>query len=475
VLASCAVLPFGIFRPSHKFQTAQDAVLPSVFSLFYLTSKTSREHNENSLLELLRAFVAVEAVSADPSYGVNKKTGKRRVAFSTHDCSSVVVPVDREGEHSAGHQHKAIIALTKVILCVKALTDMKTAVIMNTIVSQMRDLIDFLGAADKKKNSTQSYTCLLEECAKAIGIENTKRIEKVMGDYKKEFVNVLDRISGRGDEADLLLAERRLIEKLGHGIRYYLRRLFNCAPPRLTPKDIHYEERSAKYSRITEFVSMKVPPKADNAAVEDNCISAVVSSALFHINNFFGLENLLDEKLQKPLLKANFFAQPDLRFQLKGTPISLDDEQLAQILDEIEYAYKFLAATRACNFLISLWTAPGVKKEIERQGGWTMLEGYASSLLNLGLWKHCPDNSHLAVLSNQEFLLKRLHDYCEEMIPLVATCQKELKCLETRFRTNTQSTNVMRMFPQIFDMKMMLNEGKERYENVPEIVILCDE
>jgi hypothetical protein len=416
--------------------------------------------------------VAVEAVSADPSYGVNKKTGKRRVAFSTHDCSSVVVPVDREGENSAGHQHKAINALTKVVLCVKSLTDMKDAVIMSTTVSQMRELIVFLGALDKKENFISSNTSLLEECAKAVGIEDTKRIEKVMGDYKKEFENVLDRIMGRDDEVELLLAERRLIEKLGHGIRYYLRKLFNCAPPRLTPKDIHYEERSARYSKITEFVSMKVPPKADNAAVEDNCISAVVSSALFHVNNFFGLENLLDEKLEKPLIKETFFAQPDLRFHLKGTPISLDDGQLAQILTEIEYAYKFLAAAKACKFLVSLWTAPKVRKEIERQGGWTMLEGYASSLLNLGLWKHCPDNSHLAVLANQGFLLKKLRSYSEEMIPRLAICEKELKSLEVRFRTNTLSTNVLRMFPQIIDMKMMLDEGKERYENVPEIVIL---
>ncbi|GAX19389.1 hypothetical protein FisN_4Lu432 [Fistulifera solaris] len=335
-----------------------DAVLPSVFSLFFLTSNKRYDYNESPLLDLLRAFVAVEAVSADPSYGVNKKTGQRRVAFSTHDCSSVVVPVDREGETSTGHQHKAISALTKVVLCVKSLTDMKDAVIMNTTMFQMRDLINFLGAVDKKENSIPSSTSLLEECAKAVGIENTKRIEKVMGDYKKEVENVLDRIMGRVHEVDLLLAERRLIEKLGHGIRYYLRKLFNCAPPRLTPKDIHYEERSARYSKITEFVSMKVASKADNAAVEDNCISAIVSSALFHVNNFFGLQSLLDEKLEKPLLKETFFAQPDLRFHLKGTPISLDDDQLAQILTEIEYAYKFLAAAKACKFLVSLWTAP---------------------------------------------------------------------------------------------------------------------
>ena len=451
----------------------QDVFLPSVFSLFYLTSKNSREEND-PLLRLLRSFVEVEAVSADPSYGVNNNTGKR-VVFSTHDCSSVKVPVDREGEDSTEHQHKAIHALTNVVLCVNSLTDMEDTENLNVVALRMKALVDFLGTFEKVASPAQHPSTFLEECSKSVGTDNFKRIEKVMRDYKKECEKVLERLLENDRAIDVLLAEQRLIEKLGHGIRYYLRKLFNCAPPRLSPKDVSYEKRSTKYSRITELVSMKVQPKAGNAAVDDNCISAVVSSALFHINNFFGVEHLLDNDLKRPLFKEAFFEHPDLRFQLKGTPVPLEQDQLAQILAEIQYAYKFLAASRACKFLVDLWTAPGVSEEIERQGGWTMLEGYASSLFDLGLYKQCPDNSHLVALANHGFLLKRLQDYSKEMLPLVNTCEKELKRLEIRFRTNTKTTNVLRMFPQIIDLKLMLDEGKERYENVPEIVILTNQ
>lgn len=446
----------------------QDVVLPSVFSLFYVACPYNYEDNDY-LLKLLRAFVELEAVSADPSYGVNKKPGKR-VIFSTHDCSSVAVPIDRDGEDSAEHQHKAIHALTNVVLCVKSLKDIKEKENLNIFVSRMTALINFLGASERLRKTTQNSS-LLEKCSKSMGSDNTTRIEKVMKDYKKECEKILGRILGNEHGRDLLLAEQRLIEKLGNGIRYYLRKLFNGAPPRLSPKDIYYQERSTKFSRITKLVSMKAQTKAGNAAVDDGCISAVVSSALFHIKNFFGIETLLDKKLNEPLLKKKFFQNHELCFQLKGKPLVLDDDQLDQILSEIEYAYKFLAASRGCQFLVKLWTAPGVSEEIERQGGWAVLEGYASSLFDLELWKQCPDNSHLVALADQRFLLKRLKDYSDEMLPLVKTCEKELKEFEVRFRTNTQSSSILRAFPQIKDLKRMLDDGKERYENVPELVI----
>jgi hypothetical protein len=389
------VLPFRFPGTlSHKQYVIQDTVLPPLFSLFYLSTKTIFDDSD-LVLSLLRAFVEVEAVSADPFYGVINKRGKG-VVFSSHDCSSVLAPVDGEGEGSAEHQHKAVNALKDVIHRVKAMTDTIDEEMLNTVVSQMKALIRFLDASEL-------HSFLLEEGIRGERSVGTKRITKLIGIYKRECEKVLHRILEKDHETDLLLAEQRLIEKLGQGIRYYLRKRFKkCPPPdtKLTPKQMRaYKKQKKDFSQVAELVSITFSRTVDDVEEQDEFIATLVSTALFHIQNFFGLESLLDKNSQNLLLKASFFEHPDLSFPMTRIPTTLDNEQFAQILAEIQYAYMFLTAEKACQFLVSLWTAPGVSEELQRQGGWSKLEDYASSLWGLGLWKLCPDNSHLAALA----------------------------------------------------------------------------
>jgi hypothetical protein len=58
-----------------------------------------------------------------------------------------------------------------------------------------------------------------------------------------------------------------------------------------------------------------------------------------------------------------------------------------------------------------------------------------------------------------------------KMAPLVTLCKDELEHLEKRFRIITKSKNVLMKYPQIVDLRLMLDTEKERYEDVPEIVI----
>jgi len=431
------------------------------------------------ILPFLRARVEVESVSmGTPDHN---DMGKK-VYFSAFDASAVQPPVDRHGVTSAEHQRKTIHAMLRAkeqldILVVSAArlpsSQWDNGNYLNAevcvVVQTIKSLISFLkNNIHYSVNFDDTNMCIVDQCAIAIGCR-PKRVIKVMGQCQQELELIMNRIDvgeHAGNSSSLPIIENRLVELLGQRIRYLLRRLQNGPPPRLSHNDTGYDQRCQNFSGVIQYIQLELPPKCQNVAVSDECISALVSTALYHITECFGVENLLDPTFSEPALPHQFISQTELNFHVRPH-IELDECQMQKLRVEINYACLFLAATRACKFLVDLWTIPGVQTEIERQGGWSEVEEYAAILWKKHLWKICPDDAHLVLLNDFQFLLERLKIYLPVMEQRATICESDIVDMIRRFRLNTKSANVLGKFRQIPIISLWLDEGKERFNNIP--------
>lgn len=317
---------------------------------------------------------------------------------------------------------------------------------------------------------------LRRECAKSIAINYPPpRIQKAVAVYSQELQTVLARLEGSttGTGTDcltVLSVEQRLAEFIGQAVRYNLRRFFNRAPPRLSPSDTKYDSRLNSYSQVLSLFEMVMPGEHENAAVDDECISALFSTALCRLYEFFGLETLLDAGQQPTTaLPVLFCHSPasNRALSIRGGTEPWTDQDVSDILDDIDDATSFMAAAKGSRFLLDLLQIKGVQAEIQRQGGWLDVETHASISWKYDLWKLCPSDAHLVVLCNYSAFLHKLQTLVPLMEQQVWSCQASLDALGTRFHVNTKSKNLLTKYPQIPTIAEHLQEGLTRAHSFP--------
>lgn len=436
------------------------------------------------ILPLLQSLVMVESISLA---GDDGSSSKNLVSFSGIDCSSVQPPVDRV-EGSGTHQHDSIQALVQAKEQVEALVRQvreQGGCYYNESshcpqILCLESLVEFLQHDDVRYGKGNvAINGWVQECAKAIHHSTfpPRRVLKAVALYQRELSLILKRLQNGGDQDDddnndsALMMENRLSELLGQAIRYHLRLFFNSAPPRLSPKDVDYENREQQYSQVKNLIVMTMKDDYSNGAVDDECISALVSSALCQICDYFGLQTLLDASAQRPDIPALFCTNPasNRGFRVRGPPESLSADELDHVLSDIDHAYAFLATMNACRFLVELLNAPGVQDEINRQGGWSQLETYASISWKHHLWKLCPDDQHLVCLSNFEAFNGRLQSYLSVLEGCVEGCEDSLAALAKRFHASTKSKNILGKFPQIRTIAHCLEDGRKQAYAFPRV------
>lgn len=147
----------------------------------------------------------------------------------------------------------------------------------------------------------------------------------------------------------------------------------------------------------------------------------------------------------------------------------LTDHDMTDILDDVDQATGFLAATKGCRFLLDLFQIQGVQDEIARQGGWLEVETHASISWKYDLWKSCPDDAHLVVLCNYADFMNKIQSWVPLMEQQVASCETSLEALAKRFHTTTKSKNLLTKYPQIPDLASHLEEALVRAHSFPSI------
>jgi len=470
------------------------------------------------VLPLLRALVHVEVVAlGGTTYNNNNSTThhpvqqqqqqqsfQKKTHFSGFDCSSTHPPVDRV-DGSATHQQDSIDALVKAkdqiqLLHMESFENVTPGGYRHAVQHCLVALVAFL--RDTMAGESVASVQLRKECAKSVSVSHypTRRIQKAVTVYLTELEIVLARLQqqqgGGGTPTSaivttettplpvaVLFVEQRLAEFVGQAVRYNLRRFFNKAPPRLSPADTKYDLRCNGYSQVYALCEMTMSDQAyENAAVDDECISALFSTALCRLFEFFGLEALLDansttmqQQQQIDLIPAFFCQAPASNRSLSirgGGDALLTDQDVHDILDDIDEATGFLAACKACRFLLDLLAVPGVQAEIERQGGWWEVETHASISWKYELWKLCPADAHLVVLCNYTAFIAKMESLLPAMEHAQPNCHAVLACVAKRFHVTTKSKNLLQKYPAIPDIAETLQEGLERAHAFPLIQAL---
>jgi hypothetical protein len=438
------------------------------------------------LFALLQALVVVEAVSLEPSAGYEsidatqqfeeKQSNEiryRQTTFSGVDCSSTHPPVDRV-VGSDDHQSSSIDAMVAACQQVRKLQRGGAAVDESAIACLGR-MIEFLETSFGTAASTMSL-----ECAGAISPRYRnfdRRVARAARQYISDFEVLRHRLAtpqnSRIDASSCLLVEQRLAEFVGQAVRYYLRLFLNPAPPQITTDNDQYNEEA--FSKVTQHVKLRCATSGEEH--DDATISALVSLGLLRLHEFLGYEyflpttstttashNIPPEQLvfcSKPA------TNPVLPVRSKEPSARISNDELEDILSDIRHAMGFMAATKACRFLLDLLTKPAVQREIDRFGGWTVVERYASIARDFECWRLCPDDAHLVVLCDAGALLKRLHPLCGRLEEHVPNCETSLAELSKRFHTTTKSKNLLSKYPQIPIIGQVLSEGQERVDAFP--------
>jgi hypothetical protein len=250
-----------------------------------------------------------------------------------------------------------------------------------------------------------------------------------------------------------LQIEHRLAEQIGQSIRFLLRLYFNRAPPRLSTVNDEYDLIAEKeYSKVSDCVQLVTHDGQDSEAVDDSFLSAIISRALSFIYEFchgelhhYTATTTTTTATISPTLSSFCVAHSSLPSTKKHRKISrsllVADVDWELLRRDIQEAAQFLAVVNAAQFLHDLFTAKGVRAEIERFGGWSELEDYATFLWQYELWKICPYDAHLVILNNCDVLLQDLQVLLETLKPHVESCERALKNVQIQYHLCNNNEN----------------------------------
>jgi hypothetical protein len=249
---------------------------------------------------------------------------------------------------------------------------------------------------------------------------------------------------------------------IGRTIRFYLRRFFNPPPVSLhTCSDIEQPDYDFSRSSVHQIIQMTDNEGSRDSAVADGSISSVISFSLFHIFQFFDLNNSLGFPSNREKYLTSFCNRPASKQGLKrkGSTIILTNRELDEILLDISESHTVLSGVRACKFFHSVMKWPGVSDAIDNVGGWGRVEYFSKIFEECKLDREVPDEVHFKLLSNVDELVQRIDNDLDELNNLEDECDECLRSLWKRFRCGTRSKELLRMNPGVKVIKEHLIAG----------------
>ena len=412
---------------------------------------TDDENTYSSVLPYLRSLVKTEAVSLSGWIPDKHKS----VHFCTFDYSSTLPPVDRV-QGSGTNQKESIESLREAKIEMDRLLNLRNDEKERIRIREsLSELYDFLASPS---------ATWLESCAASVSIDHPlRRVGKAVSMYSNEIRALLSRFDGNESPSFI---EKRLAEFVGQALRYHLRVLLLPAPPRLSPEDKDYMNWSKRHSQVHNQIIMTPITKKAKEITEDRLQSLFVG-ALDFLCKYFGLDQLLATKFDGSIIPTSFCQKPASQHSIlkNGGPRALSNEEVKQVFADIDEAANILSAKRATDFLCGLLSSAKVQEEIERQGGWKLVETYAQYSREFELWKLCPEDEHLVALCDFEFLFRRLGEIVTVMELPSHAAQKSLDELSKRFRLKTKSVNLRKSNPEIGTVGVYLDE-RLQYESL---------
>ena len=430
--------------PNYFFvYSPQPCLMSRIFACFILSIEKRQAIREidavSSILPYLKSVVKSEAVSL---YGWIAKS----VHFCAFDYSSTLPPVDRV-QGSGANQEEVIEALRRVKIEIDILSSASKEK-KETIKYSLSELLAFLTSPKKT---------WLEACSQSVSTNYPlPRIERAVAEYSKEISALLSRIAGNQGS---LFIEKRLAELVGQALRYQIRLLLLPAPPRLTPADSDYDHRSQSHSQVFNKIVMKTMQKNAPEVTEDR-IAALFTKALDYLCEYFGLEQMGDPAFCEPTLPNKFCELPASKHEIlkNGGPRALSEKEIEEVCSDIDDAAQVLSARNASVFLKALLSSTSVQEEIQRQGGWTKVETYATYSWMYDLWRLCPEDEHLVPLYDFDGFLRRLKLVVRATEETSLAAEESLDSLAKRFRLNTKSKNLLTQHPEIYTVSEYLKE-----------------
>jgi hypothetical protein len=429
----------------------------------------------------------------------------KHIHFSGIDLSSTLPPVDRVTGSDA-HQSDLINALIDVkenidLLIVHSASD-------PLILQSIDSLIVFFDQTLRKQQST-----LIDICASAVHSDfSPNRIHTVRTSYLKELQRLRQRVYGGHSEnfatgyngsiqnhpkTDAVVGylktntyldiEHRFANIVGQRLRFYMRMLLNPQPPRLGAKDTSYNNRASHFSKVSKIINLSLISSGQSSvALEDACVSALVSKALQHIYDLCGIDVFpisttnadIDSKvcsvsiITLPVIPEVFCDRPASRRQIsKGPPyIYFDDEDVLEIQHDLDDATTLIVASKSARFLLDLFTCKKVVKEIARLGGWTKIEECARLSRQFKLWHICDSDAHLVPLFNNDQFVSRLKDICNHLEKHVERCENSLTALSKRLRLTTKGKTLQLNYPQLVPVVEAFERCTEDINAIPVVV-----
>jgi hypothetical protein len=465
------------------------------------------------LLPFLQSLVFAEAVSLRPhdanmastqeTGNTDYQTSEKRIQFSGIDCSSTLPPVDRVSG-SESHQTDLVNALINVKMQIDLLIAQSTK--DPFILRSLESLINFF---DHNIGDLQST--IIRACAEAVHAKHPTFLLNRVNSARKSYLTDLLRLRCRiirnrmmvSDVDDTLTRqqddnlhmeisasefylniEHQFANIVGQRLRYFLRMLLNPQPPRLCAKDTFYRSRSTFFSKVSNIVKLSLVSNGQaNVALEDACVSALVSKSLQHVYDFCGVDafpiSITEAETNSKVVFASFTTLPDISEDFCGRPASkrelskrppfvhFDDDDISEIQNDLQEATALIVAYKSARFLLDLFTCEKVQKEINRLGGWTKLEDCARLSRKFKLWHICDFDAHLVPLYNNIEFVNRIQQICFYLEKHVDKCQSSLTALSRRLGLRTRSKLLQNNYPQLLTVVETFEESNELINAIP--------
>ena len=294
----------------------------------------------------------------------------------------------------------------------------------------------------------------------------------------KYYINELTFILSSNYDENCSTSQIRMSlgDVIGRIIRFYLRRFFNPIPVSLhSYSNAKQPDYDFSRSCVHSIVEMSQIEGQRDTAVADGSISSVVSLALLHINEFYDLCSCINSNMNSENKYINSFcSRPGSTkgFGKKQLKLTLNENDLEDILLDISESHIVLSGIRACKFFHALMKWPGVSEAIDDIGGWSKVEHFSKIFAEFQLEKEAPDEMHFKLLRDVEGLIRRIDTDLDELQELEKECDNSLRCLWKRFKCGTRKQDVLKSNPEIVVIKKHLKTGGDTF--FPSIVDVQD-
>ena len=209
---------------------------------------------------------------------------------------------------------------------------------------------------------------------------------------------------------------------------------------------------------------MKEGDEGRDIATADGSISSVFGLAIQRIQEFFDLNQIKIASIScsETQYHSAFCERhaTNKGLEKKGSMLILSYADLDEISLDIQEGHKVLAGIRACRFVLSLLSWPGVEEAISDAGGWTKVESFAKKFVECGLVEAYSEEKHFALLSDAHGLRKILSEDAKELKAVEEKCENSLR-LWKRFRYGTHNKGILAKNPGITTIQKALKAGKE--------------